>query len=359
MQTETTRRNFVSGSLAVALGTLSPFTSSLAASSTNGWGTASESAGVDQKALQKVLEDAGSVTALRSILVVKNGTLVGEQYFGGVTAESLQAVNSVTKSVASMLVGIAIQQGKIKSLSQTVGALLPAAAAMAPGSAALSITLEQILTDTSGLVYDFRTDMRALEAADDPVAHVLGLPVDPQAMGKWVYNDAAVSLLSPILAQAHGIPVDQLAQRDLLQPLGIEKVAAAKDKTGNFLSYMGLRLRPRDLAKLAWTMANDGRWGDRQIVPSQWVKDSLSTRVATSWSATPMRQTSYGYLWFTGSLGGRPVFWAWGYGAQFAIVVPSLQLAITTTAANPHPRDLVAQNNAVMSVVAEVVAVAG
>ncbi len=359
MRTETTRRNFVSGGLAVALGTLSPVTSIFAANKSVDWDTSSESAGVDRNALQKALADAGSIPALRSILVVKNGTLVGEQYFGGVTVEDLQAVNSVTKSVASMLVGMAIQRGKIKGLSETVGALLPAAAARAPGSAALSITLEQILTGTSGLVYDFRTDMRALEAADDPVAHVLGLPVDPQAVGKWVYNDAAVSLLSPILVQAQGMPVDQLAQRDLLQPLGIEKVAAPKDKAGNFLSYRGLRLRPRDLAKLAWTMANDGRWGDQQIVPPQWVNDSVRARVTTSWSAAPIQKASYGYLWFTGSLADRPIYWAWGYGAQFAIVVPSLQLAITTTATNPHPRDLVAQNNAVMSTVAKIVAAAG
>lgn len=359
MQTDSTRRDFVSGSLAVALGTLSPFTSSLAANKPDEWDTSSESAGVDRAALQKMLESAGSVPALRSILVVKNGTLVGEQYFGGMTAENLQAVNSVTKSVASMLVGMAIQQGKIKSLSETVGALLPAAAAKAPGSAALSITLEQILTGTSGLVYDFQTDMRALDTADDPVAFVLGLPVDPKSVGRWVYNDAAVSLLSPILVQAQGMPVDQLAQRDLLQPLGIEQVAAAKDKAGNFMSYRGLRLRPRDLAKLAWTMANDGRWGDKQIVPPQWVKDSTSARVATPWSAAPIQKSSYGYLWFTGHLGKRPVFWAWGYGSQFALVVPSLQLAITTTATNPSPRELDAQNKAVMSVVAKVVAVAG
>lgn len=361
MQKRTTsRREFVSGSLAVALGALAPLTSNLAAETSDDWVVVPKGEeGIDKTSLQKILDDARSVSALKSVLVVKNGSLVGEQYYGGASASDLQSVNSVTKSVASMLVGSAIQQGKIKSVSETVGSLLPAAAAKAPGAASHSITLEQILTDTSGLVYDYRTQMRALEAADDPVAFALGLPVDTQKAGKWVYNDAAISLLSPILVHAQGMPVEQLAQRDLLGPLGIDRVEGARDKAGNFMSYRGLRLRARDLAKIAWTMANDGRWGDKQVVPAEWVKNSTSFHVPTSWSAAPMQKTGYGYLWFTGSLSGHPVAWGWGYGAQFALIVPSLRLAVTTTATNPGPSEVVAQNNAVMTVVGRIVALAG
>jgi CubicO group peptidase (beta-lactamase class C family) len=358
MTMRTSRREFVAGSLALAVGVLPPNASSFAASSADDWIEPGEGAGIDREAIQKILDDARSVTALKSILVVKDGALVGEQYYGGVMASDLLGVNSVTKSVTSMLVGIAIQQGKIAGLSETVATLLPQAAAKAPGAAALAITLEQILTDTSGLVYDYRTGLGALETAEDPVAFALRLPVDPQQVGKWVYNDAAISLLSPILVQAHGMPVDQIAQRDLFLPLGIERLAAVRDKAGSYMSYRGLRLRARDLAKVAWTMTNDGRWGNKQVVPAQWVKDSMSFRVPTTWSAAPMQKTGYGYLWFAGHLSGRPVYWAWGYGAQFALVVPSLRLAVTTTAA-PAPRDLATQTSAVMTVVARIVEAAG
>jgi CubicO group peptidase (beta-lactamase class C family) len=358
VQKQTSRREFVSGSLALVAGALSPLASGVAAESSGDWTVSTADAGIDRSAIQRVLDDARSVTALRSILVVKNGALIGEQYYGGTTASDLQGMNSVTKSIASMLVGIAIQQGRIRGLSETVATLLPSSASKAPGAAALSITLEQILSDTSGLVYDYRVDQRALDTAEDPVAFVLGLPVDPQKVGRWVYNDAAISLLSPILVQAQGMPVDQVAQRDLFRPLGIERVEAARDKAGNFMSYRGLRLRARDLAKIGWSIANDGRWGDKQIVPKDWVRTSTSFHVPTTWSAAPIQKTGYGYLWFTGNLNGHPVAWAWGYGAQFAVVVPSLRLAVTTTATNPHPRDLNAQTNAVMAVVAQIVAVA-
>jgi len=357
----TLRREFVSGSLAIALvGALAPITSNLAAENSEDWIIGPQRGeGIDREALQKILDDARSVRSLRSVLVVKNGSLVGEQYYGGALASDLEGVNSVTKSIASMLVGSAIQQGKIKSISETIDRLLPAAAAKAPGAAAHAITLEQILTDTSGLAYDYRTQMRALDVADDPVAFALGLPVDAQKAGKWVYNDAAISLISPILVHAQGMSVEQIAQRDLFGPLGITRVEGTRDKSGNFMSYRGLRLRPRDLAKIAWTMANDGRWGDKQVLPAEWVKSSTSFHVPTSWSAAPMQKTGYGYLWFTGNLSGHPVAWAWGYGAQFALIVPSLRLAVTTTATNPSPADLVAQNNAVMTVVAQIVALVG
>jgi CubicO group peptidase (beta-lactamase class C family) len=353
------RRGFVANSLVLGAGLWSPSLAMAAAEPSEDWAQPREAAGIDSVAVRKILDDAGSVTVLRSILVVKDGVLVGERYYGGANASDLQGINSVTKSVASMLIGMAVQQGRIRSLSDTVATLLPAAAAKAPGAPALAITLEQILTGTSGLVYDFRTGMQALDRAEDPLAYVLGLPVDPQQVGRWVYNDAAVSLLSPMLVEAHGMPVDQLAQRDLFGPLGITHIAGMRDKAGNFLSYRGLRLRARDLAKLAWTMANDGRWGDRQLVPMEWVRDSTSSRAATTWRVAPLGATTYGYLWFRGQLSGHPVFFAWGYGAQFALVAPSLRLAVTTTAANPSPRDLDAQNSAVMSVVARILSAAG
>jgi len=355
------RRDFVSAGLAIPLLGLAGLTpvSSQGADHSTDWAVSPSGEGIDRAALQKVLDDARSVSALRSIIVVRNGALVGEQYYGGASASDLQGVNSVTKSVASILVGIAIEQGRIRSTAETVDSLLPSAATKAPGATAHAMTLEEILTDTSGLVYDFQTQMPALEAASDPVAFTLALPVDAKKPAKWAYNDAAISLVSPILAHAQGIPVEQIAKRDLFDPLGIDRFDGARDKAGNFMSYRGLRLRARDLAKIAWTMANEGRWGDRQIVPVDWVRASTRSHVPTTWSAAPMQQTGYGYLWFTGSLSGHPVAWAWGYGAQYALVVPSLRLAVTTTAANPRPADLVAQNNAVMTVVARIVALAG
>lgn len=104
----------------------------------------------------------------------------------------------------SLLVGQALAQGKLAGLSQTVAQLLPDEVARAPGSPAARLTLRQILTGTSGLAYDYTRDMRPLAAAADPVQHVLALPSSQAAPGGWSYNDAAISLLTPVLERACG-----------------------------------------------------------------------------------------------------------------------------------------------------------
>jgi CubicO group peptidase (beta-lactamase class C family) len=120
----------------------------------------------------------------------------------------------------------------------------------------------------------------------------------------------------------------------------------------------GLRLRARDMAKLAWRMADGGRWRGRQVVPAQWVAESMRPRIAASVQAPPITDIAYGYLWFTGTMHGRAVIWAWGHGAQSALMVPSLDLVVATLADNPSSKELREQNAQVMGLVAQIVELA-
>ncbi|MET3394504.1 CubicO group peptidase (beta-lactamase class C family) [Variovorax sp. 1140] len=319
--------------------------------------TSPESQGIAASGLEAALTSGSTVGALRSLLVVRNGVLVGERYYGGATASDLLAVNSATKSVCSMLVGQALQQGKLKDLSQTVRELLPDHAQKAPNSPAAGVTLEQILTGTTGLAYEFTTQLRALATSAEPVQYVFGLQSDGKVANTWSYNDAAVSLLTPILERAQGLPLEEIATRDLFGPLGIEKFSWGRDKGGNSMAYVGLKLRTRDLVKLAWLMADTGMWNGKSVLPGQWVADSTRVHTSSVWRNPPIVNSGYGYLWFTGTLGGKSVAWAWGYGGQFALFVPSLKLAIATAATDPRPQDLRTQTAAVMDVVAQVVEV--
>jgi CubicO group peptidase (beta-lactamase class C family) len=292
---------------------------------------------------------------LRSILVARNGFLVAERYYGGAGATQLLPINSATKSVCSILVGQALAQGKLRSLSQTVGDLLPDHAAKMPDSPASALTLRQILTGTTGLAHDFRTQTRPLVNANDPVQYVLWLPRDGRPANSWSYNNAAVSLLTPILERVQGLPLRELARRDLFAPLGIDEFSWTQDRGGHPTAYAGLQLKTRDLLKLAWVMADAGRWRGGQVIPSEWVAESIQPKVKGAWNNPPVADSGYGYLWFTGTLKGHQVAWAWGYGGQFAVVVPSLRLAVATAATNPPPQVLAAQNESVMSLVGRIV----
>ncbi|MGJ7542829.1 serine hydrolase domain-containing protein [Variovorax sp. LT1R16] len=320
---------------------------------------APEANGFAPGALERVVDSGTGVAALRSLLVVRAGALVAERYYGGATSEDLLAINSMTKSVTSLLVGAAIAEGKLRSdLSQNVAELLPELAASVSGTAARDISLRQILTGTSGLAYDYRSQARALTSAADPAIYALELSADGKVPGSWSYNDAAISLLSPILQRAQGMSLAALVKRDLFDPLGIGRFQWERDKTGREYAYRGIRLRTRDLAKLAWTVANKGKWRDKQVVPAAWIEESTRPHTPGSWRVQPIGQSQYGYLWFTGQLHGKPVAWGWGYGGQFALVAPSLDLAVVTAATDPRPQDLQSQTAAIMALVAQVVALA-
>lgn len=323
------------------------------------WPTAPpESHGLSPVAVAEVLRDGAGVPGLRSLLVARNGVLVGESYYAGASATDLLAINSVTKSVSSMLVGLALQKGGITSLDEPVSRLIPDAAAQLPASAWSELTLAQILAGRTGLGFAL-TRGRELVTAPDLARFVLGLPAEVVVPSGWSYNDAAVALIAPILARAQGPDLAALAARDLFAPLGIERFNWVRDRQGNALAFGGLALRTRDLLKLAVLMLGGGQWRGASVLPAAWVAESTQTRGPATWQVAPVENIGYGRLWFTGTLHGRRVVWGWGYGGQFALWAPELRLAVATAATSPPFPALKAQTEAVMALVGRVVQAAG
>jgi CubicO group peptidase (beta-lactamase class C family) len=316
--------------------------------------TAPEPQGMSADAMAATLRAGEALPGLRALLVARRGLLVAERYYSGATAEGLQPVNSATKSVCSMLVGLALRDGLLNSLDDTVAELIPDAVADVPDSPAASITLRQILSGRSGLAFD-PMNFGQLAAAKALVRYALSRPAVPVAPPGWSYNDAMVSLIAPILERAQGADLAVLAARQLFDQLGIARFEWRRDRDGNPLAPGGLALRPRDLLKLAALMLDGGRWQGRQVLPESWVTESLTPRGPATWRPGPVADVGYGFLWFTGSLHGRRVAWAWGYGGQFSVLVPELQLAVATAATSPPPSALSQQTDAVMTLVGRMV----
>ena len=300
------------------------------------------------------LQAGAGVPGLRALVAQRRGELIAERYYGGATADSVLPINSATKSVCSMLVGLALHDGRLKSLDQTVAQLLPDAAAELPDSPAAALTLRQILSGRTGLAFD---PMRfgQLAAARPLPRFVLSQPPLPAGPSGWSYNDALVALIAPILRRAQGTDLDTLAQRQLFGPLGIERFQWQRDGDGNPLAPAGLALRTRDLFKLALLMADGGQWQGKQVLPNAWVTESLTTLGSSTWRAAPVTDVGYGLLWFTGWLHGQRVAWAWGYGGQFALLAPELSLAVATAATSPPPSALREQTDAIMTLVGRLV----
>jgi CubicO group peptidase (beta-lactamase class C family) len=303
---------------------------------------------------------------VRSLLVVRHGYLVYERYWHGLDASDGHNSHSVTKSVTSALVGIALADHKLKSLDQTVGELLAAHLPPNADPRLRRVTLEQLLTMTSGLASDAKPGGRdellwnRMLASRDWVRHILGRRLVSQPGGEFAYSSAGSHLLSAMVADATGQSTLAYARAKLFGPLGIATdnaleqairrwpptpaeqqaydqapVAWPTDPQGYHLGFAWLKLPARDLAKFGYLYLNGGRWDDRQVVPADYVAASVQPR-----SRLPSSRPGdgYGYQWWTISVDAHPSFVAVGAGGQFIQVIPDLDLVVVITSDGDQER---------------------
>jgi CubicO group peptidase (beta-lactamase class C family) len=318
--------------------------------SSEGWQqVAPATAGFDEARLNGVL--AGMLDGrvnLHGVLVERHGKLVAEQYRRGQdrtvnglfshTRDFGPAVRhdtrSVGKSVIGLLVGMAQAEGKLKGLATPMLDFYPEYPKLATPQRR-AITLEHLLNMSSGMQWQEGgsgpDDEHKLMWKLTPVYHPLSRPL-PLAPGQaFTYNSGGALLLADILTRATGRPWWEYARRALFEPLGITDVEWVGDFLGRPMAYTGLRLRPRDMAKLGRLVLNHGQWQGQQIVPAAWIDASLKPRIATGFD-----DLHYGYFWWTGKAAwqGRDLSWAaaFGNGAQRIFVVPDLDLCVVVTA---------------------------
>ena len=307
----------------------------------DGWQTISlKDAGIDPGSLAAMLEDIqdGGFDNLYSLLIVKDGKLAFEQYFHGHNENTVDYVASVTKSVTSLLVGIAIQQGLIAGPDQTLPELLPAYAdVISADPLKQKLQLRHILTMTTGIEWDEDSypygsalnDATRMERSPDGVQFILDRPIIRQPGEQFQYSAANSMLLSAILEQATGMSAADFAKKNLFDPLGISSYRWDTYADGRTHTDGGLHLRPRDMAKIGQLMLNGGQWNGIQIVSPQWVAES--TRAHTYVSPG----TWYGYQWWRDSqsvyLENTPSYFAAGFGGQLISVYPDQNMIVVVT----------------------------
>jgi CubicO group peptidase (beta-lactamase class C family)/pimeloyl-ACP methyl ester carboxylesterase len=241
---------------------------------------------VDAPALTELLQ-AADQTHSDSLVILKDGKLVAERYFG--RSPSPIETMSVTKSFVSLAVGLLLEEKKIPSLDVPLSKYFSEFKA---GTKA-KVTLRHLLTHTSGI--DHQPSSGLLYKQPDRVAYVRGLPITDEPGTKFSYNNEAVQLLAALVGQAAGEPIDAYLDRRLFKPLGITEWQWDKDAKGNRTGSAGLFLSARDLAKVGLMMSQGGRYAGKQVVPEHWVSEStVPSRPDMSW---------IGFLWWIESDG--------------------------------------------------------
>jgi CubicO group peptidase (beta-lactamase class C family) len=311
--------------------------------------------------LDQAIRD-GRVWGLHGVVIARAGRLVLERYFtadddiegrgpvgrvafGPDTAHDLR---SVTKCVVGLLYGIALAAEKVPRPEEPLFASFPDYADLATAGRQ-KLTVAHALTMTLGTDWpelgipysDPSNSETAMEAAADRFRFILGRPIVAEPGTKWTYNGGATSLLGRLIAKGTGKSLPEFARSALFGPLGLDATQWAAGRDGEPKAASGLSMTPRDLARIAQMVLQDGEWQGRQVVPSSWLERSFEPAVTID------EFRRYGYHWYLDNLDSDPPrpsrqrrwMGGIGYGDQRLFISPGLQLVVVITSGNYERRD--------------------
>lgn len=260
----------------------------------------------------------------QGVVVVRNGAIVSEWYAEGSDADSWATSWSVSKSFSSAMIGIAIEEGHIPSVDVPMTTYFPEWA----GTPREDTTLRHVLTMSSGLDWNesyspggaATSEIIQMVAANrDQLAYAASRPQAVPPGTRFNYSSGDSMLLSGVLEQATGMPAHVYAREKIFEPIGMDQAELWTDAEGHGLTYCCVDTTTRGFARFGQLYLQDGRWGDEQVVPADWVAESTSPSQISS---------GYGYQWWLSTVSGRTVHAARGHDGQYVYVVPSLDLVV-------------------------------
>ncbi|GEC89362.1 serine hydrolase domain-containing protein [Brevibacillus brevis] len=297
--------------------------------------------------LDSIIIDAYS--NINGMVVVRNGYIVHERYYHGYGPEDRHHVASVTKSILSALIGIAIEERYIKNVDQKVLDFFPDYAPDSTDSQKQEITIRHLLTMTAPYSFeDWHEPLDRMCMQSDWVKYTLDMLGQKGQIGTFKYSTAGAHLLSAILTRSTGKSAREFANERLFTPIGMKDIPDyemkafafedlfgkdvrgwVKDPNNNSTGGWGLTLTPRDMARVGLLYLNRGSWDNHQIIPKTWIDES-----------TAMNPNQYGYLWWLREVDGVFAYAAIGDGGNVICCIPEKNLVVAIASEfMPNPRD--------------------
>lgn len=269
-----------------------------------------------------------------SLLISKNDAIICQKYFNGHTDHELFNNQSLTKSVMSLLIGIAIEKGSIKSVDEKIVDFFPALK-NDPDKRKQAITIRQIMNQASGLYHEDLTRLDLYLNLPDPSGYVLNAPLLSEPGKVFHYSNATTHLLSVILTKSTGMDTRAFAAKYLFTPLGITNFDWPKLHDGYYdgAGLLALRLKTRDMVKTGSLLLHNGMYNGKQVVPSKWISQLIHPDVTypTEWG---LDKSTYGLCWYHNVYKGTYIVYGLGWGGQFVMVIPARNAVI---AVNENP----------------------
>lgn len=277
--------------------------------------------------LKKVYQKAAEINSISSLLVQKKGKLIVEDYFKKMEKDGAVNVKSVSKSILSLLVGIALEKGILKSKSQPIRNYFPEYLSKNGDDRKGDITIEDLLTMRAGLKTTSFSNYARWVSSDNWVQYALKQPLVEEPGGqKMVYSTGSSHLLSVILTKASGMSTRDFAEQYLFEPLDIKISGWPRDPQGYYLGGNNMYLKPVDMMKIGQMILNNGYYNDKKIISQEWLEDSFR-----SYTQSNNNSNDYGYMWWKQEIRGYESVFACGYGGQYLFIIPELESVVAIT----------------------------
>jgi len=292
--------------------------------------------GMDHVELQQLYDYVANPNInAQGFLVIRNGYIVCEGYFGEFNMNARHESFSAAKSFTSALIGIAIEEGYLSGVDETIGTFFPQLNEPGMDEAKKEIAIKHLLTMTSGLEWNeddyldvFRNDAIRMLFSADLIRYVLDKPLLYEPGEHWYYSTGDSMLLSGVIQNATDMTAYQFALEHLLKPIGLSQIRWLQVRPGYTHGGMGIQATVREFAKFGYLYLKKGRWDSRQVVPEYWVEESLAP--VRSARTGEVISDEYGYQWwllpsligYEHSIVPPNTFLAWGIFSQQIFIIP-------------------------------------
>jgi len=282
--------------------------------------------GLDSDHMAEARDRGSALPRLHSIVVARHGDVLFEERFGGPGLNAPVNVKSVSKSLLSTLVGLAIAEGHLEGTDQRVAPFFASYLEDDPDPRKQDITVGHLLSMQSGLERTSGGNYGTWVSSPNWVRYKIQRPLEGDPGSTRSYSTGNSHLLSAVLTQATGQSTWAFAQTQLAEPLGIRLPRWPTDPQGIYFGGNDMMISPRDLVTVGELYRKGGYINGERILPLAWVQDSFTPRAESRWSGA-----GYGYGWFTSLIADHRAYYGWGYGGQYLYVLPGLELTIVIT----------------------------
>lgn len=282
----------------------------------------------DSVNLQQIQRRTTSINSVTSLLIQKNRQQLAEFYFQGMEEGETTNIKSASKSIISLLVGIAVDEGYIESVEKPIRPYFEDFFNANPDSVKENITIKDLLTMRSGLETTSFGNYGRWVISDNWVEFALEQPMEKQPGGDMAYSTGTSHLLSVIISKASGMSTKVFAEEYLFDRMDIKVGGWDRDPQGYYMGGNNMALAPEDMVKIGQLMLNGGLYRGQRIVSKEWIVDSFETYTRSNFNPY-----DYGYMWWNKRVGGHKVYFAWGFGGQYIFVIPDLDATVVLTGA--------------------------